>query len=240
VAPGRVVEPSPRRAAGRRDDAIASSPLALFDLDRTLLPGSSLEALARALAVEGIVSRRRIARAAAEQARFTRRGASDATADRLCREGLRVIAGTSRDRLVPLVQRVGRDLADLPTPGITLLLQRHLEAGHFCVIVSASPQELVDVVCAELGLHRAVGTCGEVVDGCFTGSLDGAFCYGAGKLVRLREALGEVDLDQAWAYADSASDLPLLSACGRPVAVNPDRTLRKVARSRRWPIVDVA
>jgi HAD superfamily hydrolase (TIGR01490 family) len=226
-------------APSGRDEAVPATPIALFDLDRTLLPGSSLEALGRALAAEGLVSRRRLARAAAEQVRFTRRGASDATVARLCREGLGVIAGIERARLVPLVHRVGRELATLPVPATRALLDRHLDAGHFCVILSASPQELVEVICARLGLHRAVGTCAEVVDGRFTGALDGAFCYGPGKLARLRQALGSVDLGQAWAYADSISDLPLLAACAHPVAVNPDRALRKVARTNTWPIFDV-
>ena len=107
-------------------------------------------------------------------------------------------------------------------------------------MLSASAQDLVEVVCAGLGAHRAVGTRGAVADGRFTGELEGAFCYGAGKLVRLREALGPVELRTAWAYADSRSDLPLLEACGHPVAVNPDRALRGVARSKGWPVVRVA
>ena len=217
-----------------------ATPIALFDLDRTLLPGSSLDALGRALAAEGLLSRRRLARAAAEQARFSRRGASDATADRLCAEGLGLIAAIERSRLVPLVQRVGDELAALPVPGVRMLLQRHLDAGHFCVVLSASPQELVEVVCARLGLHRAVGTSAAVADGRFTGALDGPFCDGTGKLLRLRQALGQVDLGQAWAYADSVSDLPVLTACAHPVAINPDRRLRRAALAHRWPILDVA
>jgi HAD superfamily hydrolase (TIGR01490 family) len=151
-----------------------------------------------------------------------------------------VIAGIEHERLAPLVQRVGHELAGLPVPGVRMLLQRHLDAGHFCVVLSASPQELVEVICARLGLHRAVGTAAAVADGRFTGGLDGPFCYGAGKLVRLRQALGQVDLGQAWAYADSVSDLPVLAACAHPVAINPDRRLRKAALTNRWPIFDVA
>ncbi len=232
--------PSPSsEAAAVPVEVDPATPIALFDLDRTLLPGSSLEALGRAMAAEGLLSRRRLARAAAEQVRFTRMGASDATAARLCTEGLGLIAGIERDRLAPLVQQVGATLSRLPVPGVRALVQRHLDAGHFCVVLSASPQELVEVVCAGLGLHRAVGTCAEVADGRFTGALDGAFCYGPGKLARLRQALGRVDLGQAWAYADSISDLPVLTACAHPVAINPDRALRRVARQNAWPIYDV-
>jgi phosphoserine phosphatase len=62
-------------------------------------------------------------------------------------------------------------------------------------------------------------------------------CYGDGKVQALRLALGEIDLRGAFAYADSASDLPLLRACGHPVAINPDRSLRRVARRSGWPIL---
>ncbi|MEY2571670.1 MAG: hypothetical protein QOE63_2020 [Acidimicrobiaceae bacterium] len=121
-----------------------------------------------------------------------------------------------------------------------MLLEHHLAAGDFCVVLSASPHELVEVIGASLGAHRAIGTRAAVTDGYLTGELDGPFCYGPGKLARLRNALGPVDLHDAWAYADSRSDLPLLQACGHPVAVNPDRALRKVAARHEWPVITVS
>ena len=63
------------------------------------------------------------------------------------------------------------------------------------------------------------------------------FCHGQGKLERLEAEMGPMDLSLAAAYADSASDLPLLTACGRPVAVNPDRRLRRAASSAGWPVL---
>ena len=44
------------------------------------------------------------------------------------------------------------------------------------------------------------------------------------------------DLQQAYGYADSHSDLPMLQAVGRPTAVSPDVTLFREARRARWPI----
>lgn len=213
--------------------------LALFDLDRTLLPGSSLVALAKALAGTGFVSRRQLAAAAVRDVQFRRMGATDAMASRAQSEALAAVAGVERTPLLELARRIGAELADTITPGARMLLSRHLVAGDFCVLLSASPQELVEAVCSAVGAHRAIGTRGEVRADRFTGRLDGPFCYGKGKVARLSEALGPVDLSAAWAYADSASDLPLLDACGHPVAVNPDRRLRTIAAARGWPIVDV-
>ena len=76
--------------------------------------------------------------------------------------------------------------------------------------------------------------------GRYTVGLDHSPCCGPGKLEALRLALGDVNLQEAFAYADSASDLALLRACGRPAAVNPDRTLHRVAREEGWPILVLA
>jgi phosphoserine phosphatase len=102
------------------------------------------------------------------------------------------------------------------------------------VLLSASPHELVERIDRDLGVHRSIGSNAEI-----TGGLEGPLCYGPGKLDALQQALGDVDLDRAFAYADSASDLPLLRACGHPVAVNPDRALRRVAHAAGWPVLSL-
>ncbi|MEO7556241.1 MAG: HAD family hydrolase [Acidimicrobiales bacterium] len=214
--------------------------LALFDLDRTLLRGSSLVALGHALVGAGVARRRDLLGAAVRDARFRRRGSTNGAVEDVRDRALGAIVGIERGPLVALAADVADELVGSMAPGARMLLDHHLLAGDFCVILSASPHELVEAVSARLGAHRGIGTVGEVVDGRYTGSLDGPFCYGPGKIERLRDALGPVDLLLAWAYADSCSDLPVLEACGHPVAVNPDRGLRTVARARRWPIVRVA
>jgi HAD superfamily hydrolase (TIGR01490 family) len=218
----------------------ARGALAVFDLDRTLLPGSSLLALGRALAQAGLVSRRRLATAAVQERRYRARGAPDGEVDRLRAEALAHVAGLERAALVDVAATVARRLRTAITPAARHLVERHLVAGDFVVVLSASPQELVDAVAAEIGAHRAVGTRAEVLDGRYTGRLDGPFCYGAGKLQRLFADVGRIPLGPASAYADSASDLPVLEACGHPVAVNPDRRLRAVAQRRGWPILAFA
>jgi HAD superfamily hydrolase (TIGR01490 family) len=192
------------------------------------------------MASAGLVSRRRLAAAAVQEARYRRRGSIDAEVLDVRDEALEHIAGLERSTLLELAERVAEELAAEVTTGARFLLDRHLAAGDFVVVLSASPQELVEAIVARLGAHRAVGTRAEVVDGRYTGRLVGPLCYGAAKIDRLEQDIGKVDLAEAWAYADSSSDLPLLVACGHPVAVNPDRRLEAVARRRRWPVLSVA
>lgn len=210
---------------------------AVFDLDRTLLAGSSLVALARVMARNGLVSGQQLVSGLAMDQVFRRRGANDGDAARLRDLALRQIAGCDVDQLRSLSEEVGTVLSGQILPGARMLLRRHQEAGDFVVILSASPQELVEAVGARLGAQRAVGTRAAIEGAHYTGGLDGPFCYGRGKVQRLEQDLGPGALDAATAYADSASDLPVLQACREPVAVNPDRALQRVARARGWPIV---
>lgn len=215
----------------------AGSGLAIFDLDRTLHPGSSLVDLGRALARHGHISKRLLLGAAVQHRRFKNRGATDRQATAARDRALVAVAGVPHEPLLQIASEVARQVALHVSSSARFLLERHLAGGDFVVILSASPQELVEEVAARIGAHRGIGTRGEVARGRFTGRVEGAFCYGHGKLARLREALGPVDLREAWAYADSASDEPLLAACGNPVAVNPDRGLRRVAAINQWPVL---
>jgi len=80
-----------------------------------------------------------------------------------------------------------------------------------------------------------------MVDGRYTGRVDGVPSYREGKVIRLQAWLEAQDLtmDGAWFYSDSHNDLPLLEKVDHPVAVDPDDTLRKVAEERNWRIMSL-
>ena len=114
------------------------------------------------------------------------------------------------------------------------LVRRHRERGEKVYIVSATLQEIVEHIADDLGFDGAIGSTCEIVDGVYTGrSLRAA--HGEGKAQALRElARAEaLDLAASTAYSDSYSDVPFLEAVGHPVAANPDRKLRRIARRAR-------
>jgi phosphoserine phosphatase len=80
----------------------------------------------------------------------------------------------------------------------------------------------------------------EAVDGVYTGRIVGEILHGPAKghAVRDLAELENLDLDRSWAYSDSYNDIPLLTAVGNPVAINPDAKLRKHARENNWPVYD--
>jgi len=88
--------------------------------------------------------------------------------------------------------------------------------------------------------HRSASTVAESADGVFTGRLVGEILHGPGKAHAVRSlAIREgLNLKRCTAYSDSFNDVPMLSLVGTAVAVNPDARLRALARERGWEIRD--
>jgi HAD superfamily hydrolase (TIGR01490 family) len=213
---------------------------AVFDLDRTLLPGSSLGLFARALARAGLVTKWDVARHAAHQGLFAARGLRATTLERLCGELVAAAAGRPADAVQEVARQTAPLVAATMYAGGRWLIDQHAARGDRLILLSAGPQELVGAVSEVLGFHDGLGTVGEVVDGRYTGRLVGDFCHGEGKLRRLRTAVDPVGVHRAAAYGDAASDIPVLRAVARPVAVNPDRALTAAAEAAGWPVLRFA
>jgi phosphoserine phosphatase len=120
------------------------------------------------------------------------------------------------------------------------LARLHLEAGQRVWLVTAAPVELGAVIAQRLGLTGAIGTVAEIADGRYTGRLVGEMMHGPAKAAAITELAARegLDLSRCAAYSDSINDVPMLSAVGRPVAVNPDAALRRTARDQGWEIRD--
>ena len=213
---------------------------AFFDLDRTLLRRSSALALAGAFREHGVIGRGQLAKAAAWQLLFAARGAGAETVRKAAEDGLMILKGFAVDDLRSLVAGAMEPvLKPLVYQEPLDLVHRHRERGEPVYIVSATLQEIVEELARELGFDGAIGSICEVEDGVYTGrSLRPA--HGEGKAAAIRElARGkEIDLAASTAYSDSHTDLPFLEAVGNPVAVNPDRELRRLALERGWPVLE--
>jgi HAD superfamily hydrolase (TIGR01490 family) len=120
------------------------------------------------------------------------------------------------------------------------LMELHRALGRRVYLVSSSPEEVVRPLAQRIGRVEVIATRAMIgEDGRYTGELE-FYCYGENKATALREvaAAKGIDLGGSYAYSDSATDLPMLESVGHPVAVNPDRDLRRVAEKRGWQIRD--
>ena len=213
---------------------------AFFDLDRTIIGGSSVFALGVAAYSSGIVSTRELLSDATNATTFLFAGASDEKTDAVKNRVLQAIAGVPVERMAELgdqiIPRLERDVRREARG----LLDLHHAADRDTYIVSASPIEIVGDFATAIGLTGGIGTVAAIEDGIYTGELAEPFCYGEGKAIAIRKVAEErdYDLQLSYAYTDSAGDLPMLEIVGHPVAVNPDRTLESIAYHRGWPIVE--
>jgi HAD superfamily hydrolase (TIGR01490 family) len=212
---------------------------AFFDLDRTLLRRSSALALAGSFRARGLIGRTELAKAAVWQLLFAARGASPETVRKAAEDGLLILRGFSPDEMREVVaEALEPVLKPLLYRRALELAREHRQRGEPTYIVSAALQEIVGPLADELGFDGAVGTVCEVADGAYTGRAVRS-CHGPAKADAIRELAESagIDLAASTAYSDSQSDLPFLEAVGHPVAVNPDRALRRVAAERGWPVL---
>lgn len=212
---------------------------AFFDLDRTLMAGSSAYEFARASYRNGLLSRRQLAAGAWANVQFRLRGSTDAATDELRERIAKAIEGV---RVVDL-QRLGPAVLAGVLPRIYPQMLRvaweHQDAGRPVYICTAAAHELAEVLATVLGFDGGIGARSEIRDGVYTGRPHGPFTYREGKAIAMRELAERegIDLAGSWAYSDSESDLPMLRAVGHPVAVNPDATLARIARQEGWEIL---
>jgi len=227
-----LTDGAPAQAGGRTGAAF-------FDLDRTLMEGSSAFQFGRAAYRAGLLSRRQLLADGLANLRFRLVGASDERSQEL-RER---VSSSLRGVRVRDMQRLGADVLAgiLPRiyPEMLALAYEHQDAGRRVYIVTAAAHELAEVLAHVLALEGAIGSrFSESRDGYYTGQ-PGSFIYGAEKaaaITRLAAAQG-LDLSGSYAYSDSASDLPMLALVGSPVAVNPDPELARIARERGWEVL---
>lgn len=212
---------------------------AFFDLDRTLISGASAFPVGVEAWRQGLASNTDVVRWGAAALSFKLIGDKGDATEGARSDFLGAIDGAPVESVDSLGTAVLPRLTDKVRPEARKLVSMHHEKGRDTWIVSASPDRLVIPLAGSLGMTGAIGTKGEVVDGHFTGRLDGPFVYGAGKVEAIAKIASDrgYDLERCYAYSDSISDLPMLEAVGHPVAVNPDSELEDIARERGWPIV---
>ena len=213
---------------------------AFFDLDKTIISKSSSLALTRPLYRAGFVTRSQLLRGAYAQMVYLLLGADEKRMDR-AKEGMLALSkGWDRAELESLIRETLEDVVDPYIYQEALdLMALHRALGRRVYIVSSSPEEIVRPLAERLGVRDVIATRAEIEDGKYTGEL-AFYCYREQKGVALREVAERegIDLSRSYAYSDSATDLPMLEAVGNPVAVNPDRELRKVADEREWQVRD--
>lgn len=204
------------------------------------MAGSSGLHFARAAARSGMVTRGQMVRWGLAHLRFRLRGSNDADTDQLVREVRELLDGIPERRLRWLVPEMLAGILPRIYPQMLEEVRSHQDADRPVFIVSAAGDGIVQLLAVVLDMDGGIGTRYEVdARGRFTGRLDGGLVYGPGKVPHIERfaSAHDIDLEQSWAYSDSASDLPMLELVAHPVVVNPDSELTQIARERGWRVM---
>lgn len=215
-------------------------PLAIFDLDNTLLDGDSDYAWGQFLIERGVVDGREYkTRNDAFYAAY-KTGTLDIYA--FLRFALQPLAAHARAQLDAWhAEFMQEKIRPMILPAARQLIDTHRRRGDTLLIITATNRFITAPIARELGIDNLLATDPAEVDGRFTGEVAGTPCFQDGKVTRVREWLkttGHTLTDSSF-YSDSHNDLPLLKLVSKPVAVNPDPVLAAEARRRGWPILDL-
>ncbi len=215
-------------------------PLAIFDLDNTLLAGDSDHAWGEFACELGLV----------EAASFGQR--NDAFyRDYL--EGQLDIQAYLRHALAPVARQSVEQaalwhrqfMAEKVEPMILsaglALIEQHRQRGDTLLIITATNRFITAPIAERLGVEHLLACDVEIRDGYYTGEPLGTPTYAEGKVVVLRDWLARTGHELAGScfYSDSHNDIPLLEVVARAVAVDPDPRLRAHAEARGWEIISL-
>jgi HAD superfamily hydrolase (TIGR01490 family) len=223
-------------------DGVTPKAAAFFDVDNTLIRGASLYHVARGLARRDLITGRQIVHYAWKQLKYLTSGKEHVKDLKFVTDAtMEFVAG----RDAALVLDVCRDVVDdilmhKLWPSTLRLAEAHLRAGQEVWLVTAAPNELAILLAERIGLTGGMGTRAEIVDGVYTGHIEGAPLHGQAKADAVKQIASErgIDLDASTAYSDSSNDLPMLNVVGYAVPVNPDAALRRIARRNGWMFVE--
>ena len=213
---------------------------AFFDLDKTLMAGSSGMVFARVANRKGFVPRSQLAKWGWDHVRYRLRGSSDAQTNAVLDVAKRIFAEMPERDVERMAPEVLAGILPRIYPQMLDEVHSHQDEGRATFIVSAAGNDLVKALAAVLGMEGGIGTRWAVgEDGKYTGEMDGPFVYGKGKVEAMRRfaAKHDIDMDASFAYSDSVSDLPMLRSVGHAVVVNPDANLLEIARQEGWQVM---
>jgi len=214
--------------------------LAIFDLDNTLLAGDSDYLWGEFLADQGLVDREWYKK---ENSRFYEQYKSGSLdIYEFLSFSLKPLSEHDLARLAELHAKfMQQKILPIITSDARALVNKHREAGHKPLIITATNLFVTEPIAREFGVDTILATEPELKGDRYTGKVKGVPCFQHGKVERLQQWMNENNstLDGSWFYSDSHNDIPLLSKVSHPVAVDPDPQLFAHAKNAGWSILNL-
>lgn len=216
--------------------------LALFDLDNTLLAADSDYLWGVYLVEKGLVDQQ--AYDAANQRFYDEYKQGTLDIHEFLAFSLKPLTEYSVATLKTMHQEfMHRHILSVMTDIGKHQIKSHKDRGDTIVIITATNSFITQPIADAFGADALIATEPELINGQYTGKVDGIPCFQDGKITKLEQWLGasskgeiEHTMDESWFYSDSHNDIPLLEKVTFPIAVDPDDALRETAEKRGWLI----
>ena len=214
--------------------------LAIFDLDNTLIADDSDYLWGKFLVDQGIVDRLVYDKINAKFYEDYQNGTLDMMA--FLRFALAPLAAHPIEQLHNWRQDfINTIIKPLLLDKAKALIEKHRAQGDTLLVITATNSFITAPIVALYGIEHLIATTPEMIDGKYTGNVNGVPCFQEGKVTRLHEwlTLNNEKLEGSYFYSDSHNDLPLLKLVDFPVAVDPDEKLRDFADTQKWEIISL-
>jgi HAD superfamily hydrolase (TIGR01490 family) len=222
--------------------ALTDKRAAFFDVDNTLIRGSTIYFLGRGMYQRGYFTKKDISRFVLANLRFRLTGKEK-------KEEIQRFQDAATDFIgghnVADIQAIAEEIYDeFVSPalwqGTIDIAQSHIANGHEVYLVTAAPEDMATLIAKRLGLTGALGSKAEIKNQIYTGKMNGPLLHGKEKAIAIIELAKNngLVLENCFAYSDSNNDLPLLQSVGHPSVINPDALLGLRAMAEGWPIHD--
>ncbi|MDP1852465.1 MAG: HAD-IB family hydrolase [Candidatus Planktophila sp.] len=222
--------------------ALTAKRAAFFDVDNTLIRGSTIYLLGRGMYQRGYFTKRDISRFVLANLRFRLTGKENKEEiARFQKSATDFIGGHSVKDVEAIAQEIYDEyVSPAIWQGTIEIAQKHLSNNEEVWLVTAAPEDMAVLIANRLGFTGALGSKAEIKDGAYTGAMLGALLHGKEKVVAVQDLAKRtgLNLSECYAYSDSNNDLPLLQCVGHPSAINPDAILGLRAMAEGWPIYD--
>lgn len=214
--------------------------LAIFDLDNTLLGGDSDYLWGQFLVEMGIVDQDVYER---ENQRFYdeyRHGKLDIF--EFLRFSLKPLKENDMSQLLSWREQfIDEKIKPIILEKALDKVASHKEQGHLPMIITATNRFVTQPIAELYGINVLLATEPQLVNGQYTGDVEGTPCFQEGKVKNLNEWMQENDcnLVGSYFYSDSHNDLPLLELVDNPIVVDADAVLLETARKKQWPVISL-
>jgi len=209
--------------------------LAIFDVDGTLVRGSSERLFWRYLVVRGRQGPRQIAAYLLFLIRYLPTGGIHTL-----KKNKAYLCGLERADVDALAEEfVTTRLMPRLRNAVLQRLRQHVLRGDAVVLLTGTIDPIARALARQLGVRYVCATLCSERNGRYLAQPPETHPFGAAKLGLSRQLAAQIgcELKSATAYGDSRHDLFLLEAVSEPVAVSPDAQLTRVALERDWEII---